>query len=156
MLSHIEACLNSRPLTALPDNDGIEALTPGHFLIGKPLQALPDEPGVRSLSISLPCRWQLCQTLVQHFWSRWSNEYLTQLSRFTKWHRPSCNLSVGDIVVLQEDQLVPTKWPLGRIVEVHPGHDNLVRVVTVKTANDTYKRPVTKLAVLLPTDSEQC
>ena len=38
VLTQIEACLNSRPLTPLPcDDNGVEALTPGHFLIGCPL-----------------------------------------------------------------------------------------------------------------------
>ena len=33
-LTQIEACLNSRPLTPIPsDSDGIEALTPGYFLV---------------------------------------------------------------------------------------------------------------------------
>ena len=42
-LSQIEACLNSRPLvTSAEDIDGIQALTPGHFLIGRPLEAIPD------------------------------------------------------------------------------------------------------------------
>lgn len=33
MLAQIEACLKSRPLIPvnLPDDDGIAALTPGHF-----------------------------------------------------------------------------------------------------------------------------
>ena len=39
LLTQVEARLNSRPLVPLPnDNDGIEASTPGHFLIGKTLQ----------------------------------------------------------------------------------------------------------------------
>ena len=44
VLAQIEACLNGRPLVpaSSPDDDAIEALTPGHFLIGKPLCALPD------------------------------------------------------------------------------------------------------------------
>ena len=43
ILVQVECCLNSRPLVALPsDDDGIESLTPGHFLIGHPLEALPD------------------------------------------------------------------------------------------------------------------
>ncbi len=48
VLCQVESCLNSRPLVPLnsPNDDGIEALTPGHFLIGKPLEALPDQTDV--------------------------------------------------------------------------------------------------------------
>lgn len=42
VLAQVEACLNSRPLVPLFSEDGIEALTPGHFLIGRPLESLPD------------------------------------------------------------------------------------------------------------------
>ena len=153
VLAQVEACLNSRPLVPLNlDDDGIEALTPGHFLIGRPLEALPDPPSSLH-SISSLRRWNLCQTLTQHFWKRWSTDYFASLRKFTKWHTPSRNLRVGDIVLLKEEGMVPTKWPLGKIVDIHPGKDGLIRVVTVKTSTSTYRRPTTKVALLLP-DSE--
>ena len=45
MLAQVEACLYPRPLTVMPDsNEGIQVLTPGHFLVGGPVEALPDFP----------------------------------------------------------------------------------------------------------------
>ena len=46
--------------------------------------------------------------------------------------------------------MIPAKWPLGKIIEVYPGQDGLIRVVSVKTASGVYKRPVNKVALLLP------
>ena len=155
VLTQIEACLNSRPLVPLnaADDDGIQALTPGHFLIGQPLMALPD-PSFSYRTVSLLHRWHLCQNLVRHFWQRWSSEYLAALNRYNKWQYPSRNVALGDIVVLREDGTIPTNWPLARVIQTHPGRDNLVRVVTVKTANGIYKRPVSKIAVLISSDSD--
>ncbi len=43
ILTQIEAYMNSRPLRTLPcGDDGVDALTTGHFVIGCPLEALPD------------------------------------------------------------------------------------------------------------------
>ena len=61
------------------------------------------------------------------------------------------------MVLLQEESLVPTKWPLARVVQIHPGRDGLVRVATIKTKTGVYTRPVTKLALLMerdPADNE--
>lgn len=55
---------------------------------------------------------------------------------------------VGDIILMMEDKTYTTKWPIGRVITVHPGRDGYVRVVTVKTNAGTYKRPV---ALLLET-----
>ncbi len=118
VLAQIEACLNSRPLTPLPCSvDGYDVLTPGHFCIGRPLRALPD-PQSSYQPMSILRRWNLCQTLVRHFWRRWSSEYVLFLRWYAKWNHPSRNLQVGDLVCVHEDGLVPTNWPIAR-VDVH-------------------------------------
>ena len=79
ILTQVEACLNSRPLTPIPsEDDGIEVLTPGHFLIGQLLEAIQDS--IESYRpVSTIRQWQLCQCLVRHFWKYWLNEYLVLL-----------------------------------------------------------------------------
>lgn len=129
VLAQVEACLNSRPLVSLnvPDEDGIEVLTPGHFLIGCPLCALPDPSSSRH-SVSQLKRWDLCQNImIWHFWQRWSSEYPTALNKFNKWHYPTRNLRVDDVVIILEDTLVSTKWPLAQVSQVHRGNDGLVK-----------------------------
>jgi len=75
-LAQVEACLNSRPLRALSDDpDDLTALTPGHFLIGAPLLAVPEPSLVDRVDNSLS-RWQLLQRMRDHYWKRWSQEYL--------------------------------------------------------------------------------
>ena len=58
------------------------------------------------------------------------------------------------IVFVTSDVFFPKiKSTLFNTVNVHAGNDELVRVVTVKTSNGTYKRPTTKIALLLPSQN---
>ena len=78
-LVQTEACLNSRPLTAIPDLDeGIQVLKPGHFLIGGPLEVQPNLPASVCLILLLQ-PWNLCQAPTHHLWKCWLAEYLDQL-----------------------------------------------------------------------------
>ena len=149
VLTQVEACLNSRPLTPIPEaSDTIEVLTPGHFLIGRPLTAMPDKSEYQLVE---PLRrWQLCQSLVRHLWTRWSREYLDTLQKFSKWHTTTRDYKVGDVVCLREEPMAPTKWPLARIIRVFPGSDGRTRVVTVRTSKGVYNRPIVKLVPLVP------
>lgn len=83
----------------------------------------------------------------QDFWRRWSVEYLTSLQGKTKWKVERPNINIDDIVLLQESNLLPLKWKLGRVIEIHKGHDK-VRVVTLRTATGIFKRSVNKLCKL--------
>ena len=150
----IEACLNSRPLTPLsPDPNDLNALTPGHLLIGAPLTNTAEED-VTPLPINRLSRWQRVQQLHQQFWKRWTQEYLSELQRRPKGQQSSTSqVAVGSLVVIIEDNLPPLKWKLGRVLQLHPGLDGVVRVVTVKTSTGVYKRTIKKVC-LLPADAD--
>ena len=134
ILCQVECCLNSRPLLPLDSHseDGIDTLTPGHFLIGRPMQSLPDRD-LSTDNLKLLRRWSLCQSLVQHFWKHWSQEYLQQLQKYTRWKTPTRNIQPNDMVLIREDTMVSTHWPLGRVVKMFPGKDGLTRVATILT-----------------------
>ena len=148
VVCQIEACLNSRPILAVTkhNEEGIFTLTSGHFLIGKAIKAYPEQHIPED--ISLLKRWNLGQAMVQHFWARWSNEYLKSLQTRMKWYKKQPNLETGDVVILKEDQTYACNWPLARILQNFPGRDGLVRVALIKTSSGVYKRPVAKLALL--------
>ena len=149
LLTQIEAILNSRPITPVSnDATDLSCLTPGHFLVGAPLTSLP-EPILQGLPESKMCRWQRIQRLQQNFWDRWSKDYLHTLQQRTKWNKVSPNIQKGTLVLLKEDNTPPTSWCLGRIKEVFPGSDKLVRVVQVKTARGLIKRPIHKVVPLI-------
>lgn len=148
VLAQIEACLNSRPITILNEINGDPLpLTPGHFLVGEPLINIPDENYVIA-NISYLERWKMVQKMVSDFWTRWSKEYLTSLSHRYKWTTKFDEPNIGDVVILRDEHLPPSKWVLGKIVTKHPGPDNVTRVVTIKCKNGLYKRALSKVSVL--------
>jgi hypothetical protein len=149
--AQIEAILNSRPLTPESTSpDDLAALTPGHFLIGCPLNSFP-ELNVEDIPINRLSRWQLLQQFIQTFWRRWSAEYLTRLQQRPKWMTGERKISVGDLVLIKEENLPPLKWRLGRVTQLHPGRDYIPRVATLKVQSGELKRPIVKLC-LLPVD----
>jgi hypothetical protein len=148
LLTLIESCLNSRPITPMSnDPHDLEALTPGHFLIGAPLTA-PLEPNLEETQSNRLSRWELVERLRQQWWSRWSHEYLHQLQSRAKWRSKSSDIRPGKMVVIKEENVPPLLWRLGRIHDLHPGGDGAVRVVTIKTARGIIKRAVHKVCPL--------
>ncbi|XP_018397677.1 PREDICTED: uncharacterized protein LOC108775725 [Cyphomyrmex costatus] len=125
LVIQIEAILNSRPLTPVSsDVADLTPLTPGHFVIGAPLTSYP-EPSLERIPITRLSRWQRVEQIRQHFWQRWSKEYLHYCQQRNKWTIKENPLHVGQMVLLREDSASPLSWPLARIVELHPGNDNI-------------------------------
>jgi hypothetical protein len=145
--ANMEACLNSRPLCTLPNDPSHSYLSPGHFLVGEPLSTLPslDLTNVKSNRLS---RWQQPQQQTQHFWQRWLADYLQELQQRPKWQHSASNFRPGDAVLVMDEHTPPLQWPLAIVTAVHPGPDQRIRVMTVKTTKGTFQRPITKVCSL--------
>lgn len=147
-LTQIEAILNSRPLTPLSlDPNDYLPLTPSHFLIGRSMTSIPEADHTSTNTLRLN-NYQKIQQLRQHFWTRWQQEYISELQLRTKWKQSQGSLQPGNLVVIKDKQLPPLKWLLGRIIAVYPGKDSSVRVAEIKTASGVLKRDFSKICPL--------
>ncbi|XP_011884045.1 PREDICTED: uncharacterized protein LOC105571183, partial [Vollenhovia emeryi] len=152
VLAEIEAILNSRPISQLSnDPNDLRPLTPGHFLIGDALNSYA-HPDITLTKINRLSRWQRVEQLRQHFWQRWSLEYLNQLQGRSKWRmNKGKKIKAGQVVLVQKPGLALFQWLLGRIESVNESADGIVRSAVIKTNHGLIARPLTKLSVL-PTD----
>ena len=79
-------------------------------------------------------------------------------------------MKTGDIVLIQDSDLIRVQWKLGKVSNIYPGTDGKVRKVDVQyknrnadepTANYkgkiyvTVQRPVQRLILLLPIDEQR-
>lgn len=55
---------------------------------------------------------------------------------------------IGGVALINDENLPPLQWQTGTIVELHPGEENLTRVVTLKVGDSLFKRPITKVCPL--------
>ncbi|KRZ66292.1 hypothetical protein T10_1214 [Trichinella papuae] len=142
-LGKIKAKIDARPLTFVGDDvKDADVLTPFHFLIGRPFVDIPMTPAptVEENKLSLNRKWR--------------SEYITTFVNRAKWLTKRQEPKEGDIVLVKEDSVKRDNWPLGRITIVIPGRDGLSRTVQVKTAKGIFTRPVAKLYLLEPADTE--
>lgn len=148
-LIEAENVVNSRPLTHLPlSHEDEEPLTPNHFLLGAantvqtPVGAIIDKHTV------LRHQWRISRQLRDHFWKRWIQEYLPELTRRSKWCQFSKPIEVGDLVLICDAAVSRREWKRGRVEQVYPGRDGVIRRADVRTSASILRRPVSKLAIL--------
>ena len=149
-LIRVEGVLNSRSLTYVyPDQD--EPLTPSHLVLGKRILTIPDQEDIDVQSEGrneLLKREKHLENVLQNFCKRWKAEYLTQLQEH---HQPSKkdgqSVKVGDVVLIQEDNVKRLNWPIAVIESLLKGKDGNVRAATVRTFNKAGKFTTTRRAV---------
>ncbi|XP_066258820.1 uncharacterized protein [Euwallacea similis] len=148
LLAQIEAILNSRPLSPMSqDPNDLTPLSPAHFLIGRSTTELPD-PDLQHVPANRLSVFQRIQLIKQHFWKRWSKEYISELQQRVKWKTQQQDVQEGVLVLVKEDNFPPSKWRMGRIVAVHPGRDGVNRVATIRTSSGLVKRSFSKICPL--------
>ena len=111
----VESIINGRPLTKVSDDVTDAApLTPNHLLL---LRGNPSEALVSSLPNDVfRGRWRFVKYLAGIFGRRWTREYLTKLQKRFKWLFRRNNLSIGDLVLLLDENTPCSLWPLGLVI----------------------------------------
>ena len=136
-LTEVECIVNSRPLSVdyMSDAEAPEPLTPNHLLTMKPKRVLLPPGEFQRPDVYCRRRWRRVQFCANEFWLRWREEKLQMLQVRHKWVWPKKNLTVGDIEISKESEEARRKWPVGKIVEVYPSQDGLVRKVKLLMAD---------------------
>ena len=147
VLYEVEQIINNRPVTYYYSRNEESCLTQNHLLYGRTLKYS------NLLSDSTPGELitpKKLDNLLSHFWERWMKEYLVNLREShkpatTKGEHPT--IQIGDVVVLDEVNMLSSSWRLGKVEGLIKGHDNQVRGAHVKVAktNAVVQRPVSRL-----------
>ena len=144
VIAEVEAMLNSRPLVYGGSSDSptdLSVITPNHFLHGRASSNVsPGEFNQRDMSLRR--RWRHSQFLANQFWRRWSNEYIPQLIKRSKWNVAHRNLHRGDLVLIVEKDVPRSHWRLGRVIAPIASEDGLIRSAEIATKTGTLTRPV--------------
>ncbi|XP_026746172.1 uncharacterized protein LOC113507515 isoform X4 [Trichoplusia ni] len=96
--------------------------------------------GIERANVNHLQRFRRIEFLKQHFWARFSQEYIVWLQERTKWRQSSGELKEGTLVVIKDKSLPPLLWLLGRITRVLPGRDGISRVADIRTRKGVIRR----------------
>nr|XP_033949987.1 uncharacterized protein LOC117454852 [Pseudochaenichthys georgianus] len=89
-------------------------------------------------------RWRYRQRLLTSFWNSWKKDYLMELKSAHRCETPTPTLlKVGDVILIGEDKTPRQNWKMGRITDLFPGRDGLIRSCVVRTSTGSLlRRPV--------------
>ena len=166
MIAEAEAHLNNRLITHVSSEfDDPDPLTPAHLLYGRSIVTLPHIPfeedelpdpdyGEVPTRAEITKRVKVQAKLLQQFWRRWKNNYLTSLHKF---HMTTGNnhqvVKIGDVVLVHDDA-PRKKWRLAVIERLDKGYDGLIRTAHMQTSTGRTNCPITRVYPLEVTDHQ--
>ena len=152
VLCEVSAIMNRRPITyATNDIDDPQALSPINFLF--PYTALSSScstlPPTPLSGDNARKTWRLLRQIVEEYWQRFSDEYITTLRKRTKWMNSEKVPYIGQIVIMADKQLPRETWPLAIVESIESEDKKHPRRVIVKTASGAkFHRHVTSIVPL--------
>ena len=163
LIVEIQNELNNRPITYVSSiKEEFEPLTPSHLIFGRRINRFPslfdhnlNDPLYADHDI-LNEKFSLISTLSNKFKKIWRVDYLLSL-RERHYGADSAtnlyNLRIGDIVLVECDS-PRGEWPLGKIEQLLPDQNGIVRSVKVKCKGVVSVRTVNRLVPLEINNSE--
>ena len=155
--------INERPIGQHPtDTEDGAYLCPNDMLLGRSTNAVPQGPfeAVRNSKTFF-----FIQQIVDSFWQKWTRDFFPSLVIEPKWHVAKRDVCIGDVVLIQDNNMVRGKWKLGRVSKILQSKDGKVRKVEVKYKNQSDKghsvpfitidRAVHNLVVIVPIEEQQ-
>ena len=109
VLFEVANLINERPIGHHPrsSKDG-SYLFPNDLLLGRSATRVPSGPFKESANPKL--RFEFIQNIVNSFWKRWTTNYFPDLIVGQKWHTAHRNLKTGDLVSMQDSNLIRGQW----------------------------------------------
>lgn len=149
----ITAIMNSRPLFVdCEDPNDYHVITPSHLTHGRALTTMPEpdlsDPRFKYKTLQ---RYDRVLQIQQQMWKLLKKEHLAEQQKRSKNLKRNFNIQLGMKAMIHVENTPSLYWPVGKIVKLYPGEDNLIRVVDVETPDGVYKRAISKIAIL-PTE----
>ncbi|UYV61058.1 hypothetical protein LAZ67_1003267 [Cordylochernes scorpioides] len=142
-LCEVESIINNRALSYISeDGQDLIPLTPQMFLQTNENNEFPELGKIRANSFTR--KYKILSKLNEELKQRFRKEYLGVLIQRAENKRERC-LKEGDLVLIGQDNTKRILWPVGRIIKLYLGKDEVNRVAKVKTSTGEWLRPVQRL-----------
>ena len=157
IMMEVAQLVNQRPIgihTSSPEESPY--LSPNDLILGRSSPEVPQGPFLERTSFKY--RFDFIQKLVNTFWKRWVGEVFPKLLVQPKWHVEKRDLKSGDVVLMQDSNMVRGEWKLALVKTPIKSKDGKVRRVILSYKrnqsgeSNTVERPVQRLIVLVPVD----
>ncbi|KAK2555758.1 hypothetical protein P5673_022339 [Acropora cervicornis] len=128
VLYEVANSLNERPIRRHPTSpDDGACLCPNDPLLGRATSRVPSGPFDEKANNRQ--QFTFVQTIISTFWKKWRRDYFPSSLIRQKWHPSHRNMKTGDIVLIEDSNLIGGHWMLRLVSNSYPGTDRKVRKV---------------------------